>query len=43
MKRLTQDQREVIENKIMSITYKISLLRKKEDKLRKRLEEANGM
>jgi hypothetical protein len=42
MKRLTQEQRDVIENKIMSIHYKMSLLRKKEDKLMKRLEEANN-
>jgi hypothetical protein len=41
MKRLSQEQREVIENKIMSIHYKMSLLRKKEDELRNKLEEAN--
>lgn len=41
-RKLTDDQREVIENKIMSIHYKMGLLQKKERELEKRLEEDNA-
>lgn len=38
-RKLTQEQIDRIEDKICSITYKISLLKKKESELRKKLEE----
>ena len=38
-RKLTQEQIDRLEDKICSITYKIGLLRKKEDELRKKLDE----
>jgi hypothetical protein len=40
-KRLTQDQREAIEDKLCKISYQMDKLREKEDELRAKLEEAN--
>ena len=42
-RRLTQEQREDIEDKLMNISYRMDKLREKERELMKRLEEGNKL